>query len=68
MADCSENTNKHETLSKGVAKRTYLLLDGDLEGLEFEIKDNPVNKSYGWYGSFKISENILSSLQKLPHV
>lgn len=47
MADYSENTNKQETLSKGVAKRKYLLLDGDLDGLEFETKDNPVNKSYG---------------------
>lgn len=47
MADYSENTNKQETLSKGVAKRKYLLLDGDLDRLEFETKDNPVNKSYG---------------------
>jgi len=44
MADFS---NKGEVVSKGIAKRKYLLVDNDLEGLEFELKDNPVNKSYG---------------------
>ena len=51
MADFSNNANKfadkQETVSKGVAKRKYLLLDDDLEGIEFELKDNPVNKGYG---------------------
>ena len=51
MAEFSDNadkfTEKQETVSKGVAKRKYLLLDDDLEGIEFELKDNPVNKGYG---------------------
>ena len=51
MADFSNNTDKftdkQETVSKGVAKRKYLLLDDDLDGIEFELKDNPVNKGYG---------------------
>lgn len=46
MADFS-NTDQEEVVSKGIAKRKYLLIDDDLEGLEFELKDNPVNKSYG---------------------
>ena len=46
MADIS-NPDKEEAVSKGIAKRKYLLVDNDLEGLEFELKDNPLNKSYG---------------------
>ena len=46
MADFS-NTDKEEVVSKGIAKRKYLLIDDDLEGLDFTLKDNPVNKSYG---------------------
>lgn len=46
MADFS-NPDKDEVVSKGIAKRKYLLVDNDLEGVEFELKDNPVNKSYG---------------------
>ena len=45
MADVS-NPDK-VVVSKGIAKRKYLLVDNDLEGLEFELKDNPINKSYG---------------------
>ena len=47
MADFSNNTVQIETVSKGVAKRKYLLLDEDLEDLKYQLKDNPVNKSYG---------------------
>ena len=46
MADISNNADK-QGVSKGVAKRKYLLLDDELERLEFELRDNPVNKSYG---------------------
>ena len=46
MADIS-NPDKEEVVSKGIAKRKYLLVDNDLEGLEFDLKDNPLNKSYG---------------------
>lgn len=46
MADFS-NPDKEGVVSKGIAKRKYLLVDNDLEGVEFELKDNPVNKSYG---------------------
>lgn len=46
MADFS-NAEKEEVVAKGIAKRKYLLVDNDLEGLEFELRDNPVNKSYG---------------------
>lgn len=47
MADFSNNTVQIETVSKRVAKRKYLLLDEDLEDLKYQLKDNPVNKSYG---------------------
>lgn len=47
MADFSNNTVQIETVSKGVAKRKYLLLDEDLEDLKYQLKDNPVKKSYG---------------------
>ena len=47
MADFSNNTVQIETVSKGVAKRKYLQLDEDLEDLKYQLKDNPVNKSYG---------------------
>ena len=47
MADFSNNKVQIETVSKGVAKRKYLLLDEDLEELKYQLKDNPVNKSYG---------------------
>lgn len=46
MADFS-NRDKEEVVSKGIAKRKYLLVDNELEGLEFELKENPLNKSYG---------------------
>lgn len=46
MADFS-NPDKEEVVSKGIAKRKYLLVDNELEGLEFELKENPLNKSYG---------------------
>lgn len=47
MADFSNNSDQGTVVSKGVAKRKYLLVENDLEGLEFTLKDNPVNKSYG---------------------
>lgn len=47
MADFSNTADEKGTVSKGVAKRKYMLLDDDLKGLEFELKDNPVNKGYG---------------------
>ena len=51
MADIS-NAGRDTALSKGVAKRKYLLQDNDLEGVRFELKDNPVNRSYGTYGFY----------------
>jgi len=36
----------NETLSKAAVKRKYLLTDDDLEDLEYELKDNPINKKY----------------------
>ncbi|KAJ7378884.1 hypothetical protein OS493_019575 [Desmophyllum pertusum] len=59
MADDSNKTDKEpgkETVSKGIAKRKYLLIDDDLEGLDFTLKDNPVNKSYAPMKLFKLSE------------
>ena len=47
MADFSNSKDETRTVSKGVAKRKYILQDDDFEGLEYELKDNPVNKSYG---------------------
>ena len=48
MADnLNDTTGRDKVVSKGLAKRKYLLVDNDLEGLEFTLKDNPVNKSYG---------------------
>jgi len=48
MADFSNPDKfKEEVVSKGIAKRKYLLVDNELEGLEFELKENPLNKSYG---------------------
>lgn len=41
------NFDKEEVVFKGIVKRKYLLVDNDLEGVEFELKDNFVNKSYG---------------------
>ena len=46
MAEFSK-PDKEEVVSKGIAKRKYLLVDNELEGLEFELKENPLNKSYG---------------------
>lgn len=50
MADNLNDTGRDKVVSKGLAKRKYLLVDNDLEGLEFTLKDNPVNKSYGEHG------------------
>lgn len=47
MADNLNDTGRDKVVPKGLAKRKYLLVDNDLEGLEFTLKDNPVNKSYG---------------------
>lgn len=50
MADVSDALEKKQTsVSKALAKRKYILQEEDLEGLEFELKDNPVNKNYGAY-------------------
>lgn len=50
MADVSDSALEKETsVSKGLAKRKYILQEEDLQGLEFELKDNPVNKNYGAY-------------------
>ena len=35
------------TISKGAAKRKYLLTDDDLSQLKYEEKQNPFNKGYG---------------------
>ncbi|PFX28118.1 uncharacterized protein LOC111326621 [Stylophora pistillata] len=55
-ADDSNDTAREKVVSKGLAKRKYLLEDKDLEGLEFKLKDNPVNKSYAPMKIFKLSE------------
>lgn len=49
MADVSDALEKQTSVSKASAKRKYILQEEDLEGLEFELKDNPVNKNYGAY-------------------
>ena len=44
----SVNEKLEETqLSKAAVKRKYLLTDEDLEDVDHELKDNPINKSYG---------------------
>ncbi|XP_068739961.1 uncharacterized protein [Montipora capricornis] len=55
MADIS-NAGRDTALSKGVAKRKYLLQDNDLEGVRFELKDNPVNRSYVPMKMFRVSD------------
>lgn len=45
MADV-KTVEEKETLSKAAVKRKYLLTDEDLQDLQYEMKDNPLNKSY----------------------
>jgi hypothetical protein len=50
MADGSKQTAAEpdeKELNKSSAKRKFLLLDEDLEDLDHELKDNPLNKAYG---------------------
>ena len=49
MADVSDALEKQTSVSKGLAKRKYILQEEDLAGLDFELKDNPVNKNFGEY-------------------
>lgn len=53
MADSSKQDAIIESdvqeLSKTAAKRKYLLVDEDLDDLDHELKDNPLNKGYGQY-------------------
>ena len=57
-ADDSNDTAREKVVSKGLAKRKYLLEDKDLEGLEFKLKDNPVNKSYGKHVVIFVPEQV----------
>lgn len=45
----SSDGQRVEDLSKTAVKRKYLLTDEDLEDVEYEMRDNPLNKSYGSY-------------------
>lgn len=46
-AENSKEKQEIETVSKGIAKRKYLLTDEDLSQLKYEEKQNPFNKGYG---------------------
>lgn len=45
-ATTDEHSDEQE-LSKASAKRKYLLVDEDLDDLDHELRDNPMNKGYG---------------------
>lgn len=50
MVDNLNDIGCDKVVFKGLVKRKYLFVDNDFEGLEFILKDNFVNKSYGQYG------------------
>ncbi|XP_029180106.2 uncharacterized protein LOC114947635 [Acropora millepora] len=64
MADVSDALEKQTSVSKALAKRKYILQEEDLEGLEFELKDNPVNKNYAPMKIFKLSAVESVALRK----